>query len=282
MSATAAKDVKSELHTITPYLVVEGAAELIEFLKIAFGAVEQVRVPLPNGRLMHASVMLDDSLIELADGNERIAVRPAAMHLYVDDPDDLYRRALDAGATSLREPTDQPYGDREASVRDPFGNHWYLARHQENVSEEELMQRFAGRGSTPRVDPTVAKRPQGFRTVTPFLHPHGTAALIEFVKQAFDATLMWEPTIAPGGTIAHAAVRIGDSVLEMGEAHGEFQPMPAALHLDVEDADAVYERALRAGASSLYPPADQPYGQRSGGVVDSFGNQWFIAGPLKR
>ncbi len=281
MSATAVEGLRPGFHTITPYLVVEGAAELIDFLKEAFGAEERRRVPGPDGKLMHAEVRIGDSVIELGDGNESIRSRPSAIHLYVDDADALYRRAIAAGATSLRQPTDQPYGDREASIKDRFGNHWYIATRQENVSKEEMMRRFAGQGGMPRKDPAVAKRPEGFRTVTPFLHPRGTAGLIDFVKKVFGGVTVWEPTVMPDGAIAHAAIRIGDSILEMGETHGEFQPMPCGLHVYVDDPDAIYERALRAGATSLYAPADQPYGERSGGVTDPFGNQWFIAAPLK-
>jgi uncharacterized glyoxalase superfamily protein PhnB len=282
MSTTVVKGLRPGFHTITPYLVVEGAAELIEFMKVAFGAEEQLRVPGPDGRLMHAEVRIGDSMIELGDRNESIKSRPAAIHLYVDDADALYQRAIAAGATSLRQPTDQPYGDREASIKDRFGNHWYIATHQENVTEEEMMRRFAGQGSAPHKDPAVATRPEGFRTVTPVLHPRGTASLIDFVRNVFGGVAAWEPTVMPDGAIAHAAMRIGDSVLEMGEAHGEFQPMPCGLHVYVDNPDATYERAIRAGATSLYAPADQPYGERSGGVVDPFGNQWFIAAPSKR
>jgi PhnB protein len=77
--------------------------------------------------------------------------------------------------------------------------------------------------------------------------------------------------------VHHAQVRIGDSVIGMGEAHGPYQPAPATLHLYVPDADALYDRALRAGATSIQPVAEQPYGDRSGGVTDPFGNRWFIA-----
>jgi len=86
---------------------------------------------------------------------------------------------------------------------------------------------------------------------------------------------------SPEGGIAHAKIAIGDSILEMSDAHGVYKPMPCGLHLYVPDTDAVYEQALRAGAKSLTAPADQPYGDRSAGVVDPFGNQWFIATHIK-
>ena len=81
----------------------------------------------------------------------------------------------------------------------------------------------------------------------------------------------------PSGIIQHAVVHIGDSAIELGEAHGEYQPMPIGLHLFVHDVDHVYERALRAGAKSDFAPSDAPYGQRVGGVIEQDGNRWFIA-----
>jgi uncharacterized glyoxalase superfamily protein PhnB len=118
--------------------------------------------------------------------------------------------------------------------------------------------------------------PEGHHTVTPYLVVRGAAQLIEFMKQAFAAEEIQRMT-RPDGSIGHAEVKIGDSRLMLGEAGGEFTPMPAMLHLYVEDADAIYRRALQAGAISLREPVDEFYGDRIGGVKDSFGNQWWIA-----
>src|SRR5262249_6639510 len=150
---------------------------------------------------------------------------------------------------------DQFYGDREAGVRDLAGNHWYIATHQ------------AG-----------GHVPPGLGTVTPFLHPRGAPALIEFLKQAFDAE---EGAIhrGPDGSIAHAVVRMGTSAIEMGEAHDEWGPMPTMFYVYVDDVDAWYERALAAGATSLEAPALQHYGERRCAVRDAFDNQWYLASP---
>ena len=123
---------------------------------------------------------------------------------------------------------------------------------------------------------TVKPIPEGYHTVTPYLVVQGVAQLIDFLKQAFEAEEIQRMT-RPDGTISHAEVRIGDSVVMMGKASGDFKHMPAMLHLYVEDTDAVYRRALQAGATSLREPEDQFYGDRTGGVQDSFGNQWWIA-----
>jgi PhnB protein len=122
----------------------------------------------------------------------------------------------------------------------------------------------------------VTPIPEGYHTVTPYLVVQGVPALIDFLKQAFDAQeIMRIPR--PDGAIMHAEVRIGDSAVMMGEAMGEFQPMPGSIHLYVNDADATYQRALQAGATSIMEPADQFYGDRSAGVVDPVGNRWWIA-----
>jgi PhnB protein len=117
------------------------------------------------------------------------------------------------------------------------------------------------------------------RPVTPFLHPIGAAGLIEFMQQAFGAEEVSREQ-SPEGMIHHAMVRIGDSMIEMGEAHGEAQPMPPALYMYVEKLDETYERALGAGATSLQPPKDQGYGDRTAWVKDAWGNIWYLASPI--
>jgi PhnB protein len=104
--------------------------------------------------------------------------------------------------------------------------------------------------------------------------------VIDFLKRAFAADEVARYA-GPDGTIYHAQVRIGDSVIEMGEAHGPYQPMPTMFYLYVEDADAWYRRALQAGATSISEPADQPYGDRKAGVKDPFDNVWYVATPIK-
>ncbi len=178
---------------------------------------------------------------------------PTALHMYVPDTDAAHKRALELGAASIHEPMDQDYGERSSSVKDLAGNHWYIATH------------FGPKHV-----------PEGLRTVNIYLHPRGANKIIDFLKQAFGADEVARYA-GPDGTIRHASVRIGDSVIEMGEAHGPYQPMPTAIYLYVEDADAWYGRALRAGATSISEPADQPYGDRNAGVKDPFDNVWYIA-----
>ena len=133
-SRTASKNYfRPGFRSLTPYLLVNDASRLIEFLKSAFGAHEILRVPREDGSVMHAELQIGDSMLELGQGDasENAAWKPmlAAVHLYVPDTDATYRRALAAGAASTQEPHDTAYGDRAASVVDPCGNHWFIATH---------------------------------------------------------------------------------------------------------------------------------------------------------
>jgi uncharacterized glyoxalase superfamily protein PhnB len=139
----AVKPIPEGHHTVTPYLLVRGAAQLIDFMKQAFGAEEIQRQTLPDGSIMHAEVRLGDSRVMLADAGGQLEPMPAMLHLYVEDTDTLYRRALQAGATSLREPVNEFYGDRMSGVKDAFGNQWWIATHIEDVSPEEMAKRQA-------------------------------------------------------------------------------------------------------------------------------------------
>ncbi|PYU80085.1 MAG: hypothetical protein DMG50_21460 [Acidobacteria bacterium] len=247
------------LTSITPYIIVRPAAQFIEFLKTAFEGVERMRMPAPDSSIMHAEVAVGNGAIEVSDGNEQYPTAPAAVHLYVDDPDAAYARTLQAGATSFYAPTDDhPSGDRWGAVKDPFGNHWYIAK---------------PRGWTPR--------PEGLRSVQPYLHLREAHKMIPFLEAAFGAEAMGVHKSSEGAVL-HATIRIGNATLEIDEAHGEFQPMPCHLHVYVPDRDAVYAQALRAGATSIETPQDKPYGDRAAGVKDAWGNSWFIATHLGR
>jgi PhnB protein len=118
--------------------------------------------------------------------------------------------------------------------------------------------------------------PDGYHTVTPHLIVEGASSLIEFLKEAFDAQET-ERVVQPDGTIMHAEVRIGDSVVMLSDAMGERKPMPTSIYLYVNDADATYQRALQAGATSMMEPANLFYGDRHGSVKDPAGNYWSIA-----
>jgi uncharacterized glyoxalase superfamily protein PhnB len=131
-------------HSVTPYLVVPRVRELMEFLKRVLGATEGFPPMTDGGMVVHAELRLGDSVVMMAEANDVWTAMPAMLHVYVDEEVDVvYRRAVDAGATSVREPADQFYGERTATVRDVSGNLWSLSNVVEELSVEEVQRRAA-------------------------------------------------------------------------------------------------------------------------------------------
>jgi PhnB protein len=128
-------------HTVTPYLAVSDAQSLIDFVVQVFDAKEREIIKKADGRINHAEVQIGDSIIMLGSTSATWGTATATLYVYVDDADARYRKALDAGATSLSEPADQFYGDRHAAVKDPNGVTWWIATHFEDVPPEELARR---------------------------------------------------------------------------------------------------------------------------------------------
>ena len=241
---------------VTPYITVHQPAELIDFVTQAFGAIEHFRATGSAGG-MHAEVSIGDSIVMIG-GAEHIEPMPTAIHLYVPDVDQAYERALEAGAKSLMPVADQPYGERSGGVEDVHGNRWYIA--------------------TPFVPlQTIAK---DLHTVTVYFHPIGAQRFIDFLINALGGRELMRHQ--EGEMIMHAKVQIGDSVIELGEARHPSQPLPTAIYLYVDDVDAMYEQALKAGGISMLAPTDQAYGDRNAWVKDPFDNVWYIAAPLRR
>jgi PhnB protein len=136
---------------VTPYLCVDGASAAIDFYTDVFGATERMRMPGPEGKLGHAELQLGDSMIMLADEFPEMNFlspkarggTPVTLHVYVEDVDAVFDRALEAGATSLRPVENQFYGDRSGQLEDPFGHRWNLATHVEDVAPDEMAKRAA-------------------------------------------------------------------------------------------------------------------------------------------
>jgi uncharacterized glyoxalase superfamily protein PhnB len=135
--------IPNGFHSITPYLLVPDVAKEMEFLKKALGATERVKMPGPNGRVMHAEMQIGDSIVMMGEPQNKADLGKAMLYAYVPDVDVTYKQCLSAGGTSVREPKDQFYGDRSAGVRDPFGNDWGIATHVEDVSPDEMKKRMA-------------------------------------------------------------------------------------------------------------------------------------------
>ena len=139
-------------HTVTPYLVVKGAAEAIEFYKKAFGAVEHYRMPGPDGQsVMHSELQIGDSIVMLCDENPAMCAQgpatlggtPVSLFIYSENVDAAFARAVEAGATAAMPPTDVFWGDRYSKVTDPFGHEWSIATHIEDLTPEEIEKRGA-------------------------------------------------------------------------------------------------------------------------------------------
>jgi PhnB protein len=137
-------------NSVTPYLIIRGAARALDFYRAAFGAVEKARLEAPGGTIGHAEMRIGDSNVMLADempqmgytGPESHGGTPVSLHLYVEDVDRVFARAVEHGATVVRPVADQFYGDRTGTVRDPFGHIWTVSTHIEDVSLEEIDRRF--------------------------------------------------------------------------------------------------------------------------------------------
>ena len=255
MTSTVAPAVRQGFRTVTPYITVADGARLIDLLKRTFDAEELLRSPSPAG--FHAEIRIGDSMLMIGSGESvRGRERTGAFHVYVPDCDAAYRRALEAGAESLGEPGDRPYGERSAFVKDFAGNYWYMAT------------RFG-----------ASFAPEGMGTVLPYLHPMKARAFMDFAKRAFAAEEMG--VYEEEGRVMHAAVRIGDAVIEMGEPPDGTPTFRHRFFLYVPDCDASYRRAIAAGATSVAEPADQPYGHRIATVLDPFGYEWIPATLLK-
>lgn len=255
-ASTAARP--TVIHAVTPFITVPDGDKLIEFMKQTFGAEETARNPHGPGDGFVAALKIGDSdLLIMGDESLRGQERPAALHVYVKDCDAAYHRALDAGAITtgppgVGAPADRPWGERGAFVLDPFGNFWNIAT---------------------RFGPNYV--PEGGRRVTPSLLPSKVPPLIDFLERAFGAKEVG-PRHEEGGRVEHAFVRIGEAMIEMAE--GDWL-RPFGFYVYTDDVDSVYHRAVAAGAVSIAPPADQPYGDRIAVIHDPFGNLWI---PAKR
>lgn len=240
---------------IAPYFVIEGGAQFIGFLVRAFEGTERGRYTTPDGKIIHAAVAIGDSVVQLGDANDKFPAHPATTHVYVKDADATFARALEAGAKPIFFPTsDHPSGDRWGALRDPFGNIWHVATP----------------GSWALGAPGMP------RSVQPYLHLKEAQKMILFLESAFNAKALGVYK-SPDGIVRHATIEIAGATLEIDEAHGDFQPMPCLLHVYVPDPDTLYAQALRSGATTIEPPQDKPYGERSAGVRDAFGNMWYVA-----
>jgi len=136
------KPIPDGYHTVTPALIVDGAADVIAFAEKVFHAKVLSKIDMPDGTIGHSEVKIGYSIIFVASQTNGSAPAPGWLYVYVDDVDSVYRKAIEAGATSVEEPSDKFYGDRTAAFKDKAGNHWGIATHVEDVSPEEMEKRI--------------------------------------------------------------------------------------------------------------------------------------------
>jgi PhnB protein len=144
-----AKPIPDGYHSVTPYLIINGAADALEYYKKAFGATELMRMPAPEGKIGHAEIKIGDSPIMLADefpemgykSPQSLGGSPVSIMIYVDDVDTVFKQAVAAGGKEQRPVKDQFYGDRSGTLEDPFGHVWHVATHKEDISPEEMERR---------------------------------------------------------------------------------------------------------------------------------------------
>jgi PhnB protein len=244
--------VREGFSTVTPYVRVREAG-LADFLAQVFNAQETFSASGGGGGV-HREVRIGDSMVMIGEGSAGAAdvmpIRAVAFHVFVKDVDATFARAIAAGATSLGAPADRHYGERAGFVSDPFGNHWYIA--------------------TALGPQSVAS---AVRSVTPVLHLKDAVGHLEFLKSALGAVEEMR-VLEPSGELRYGRLRVGEAAIELGEG----APMPGSFMIYVTDADGMYRQAIAAGARSIMPLSDEPYG-RVGGVEDAAGNQWFFTRP---
>jgi uncharacterized glyoxalase superfamily protein PhnB len=240
--------------SVVPYLSVVEAPELGDFVAKVFGAEGGVLGTGSQGGT-HGQYYVGDAMVMIGGGPGWRNPQPrlAMLHVYVGDADAAYQRAVAAGARSLYPPDDKPYGDREAGVQDVAGNLWFIGT-------------LRGR-----------PRPEGLRSVTLGFLVQSGADFIRFLRDAFAAEEVMRHT-GPEGQVLHAQVRIGDTIVEIGEAREAWKGLPTSVFLTLDDCDRAYERAVSAGAEPVTPPGMTPYGQRAATVRDAAGNLWYIHG----
>ena len=252
--STKAVQFREGFRTVTPYIFLPEAEELIAFVQKVFTGVETGRSAHESGAI-HSEVRIGDSMLMIGGGPSYKGPRkPVLLRVLVANCDEVYQRALDAGAVSTLAITEN-YGERFACVRDPFDNQWIIST---------------------QIGPSYSEGLE--HNLTTFIKVRGAARYIDFVKQAFGAAVVMRAD-GPDGQVRHSIIRMGDSVVAISDA-GEEEPSPLQLYLYVPDVDGWYDRAVRAGAQPSYPPTDQAYGDRGAGVTDEWGNFWYMATPL--
>lgn len=297
---------------LTPQIAVDDVGAALEFYGKAFGATEVLRLPGPDGVLVHGEVKVGDSIVMIDQSNpgaqspKTVGGTPMTLHLYVPDSDAAWKLATDAGATVVLPLEDMFWGDRYGEVEDPFGHRWAIASHTEDLTGEQMGQRaaLAGEEMAAGEKPTGKKKkqpkwksvagtptktpvPEGYATLTMSITVDDAAASIEFLTSVLGGTARNRMPL-PDGRLMHAEVVFGDSVLmladELAEEHKSAKTLggsPVMIYHYTPDASATHAKAVESGAQSLHEPADMFWGDRYAAVMGPGGIAWSLATHIK-
>ena len=254
----AKSPIPAGFRSLTQYLILDRAADFLKFIEGAFGASEKFLMRDADGIIRHAEAQLGESILEFAGACGQWKAMPAGLHYYVRNSDEVYAQALKAGGTSLYEPANRDYGDREAGVRDPAGNFWFISTHTAGNSF----------------------KPVTLQDLNSYFSVKDSARFLDFLEKTFRAETV-DKHVGKDGSIAHAKVRIGDTVVELSEGRAPWGPRAVGHHYYVENCDQVFAQGLTSGCTELQPVTDQFYGDRSGSLLDPWGNHWYIASHLE-
>src|SRR5215468_5777639 len=185
--------IPAGFRSLTQYLILDHAANFLKFIEGAFGATERFLM-LDDDIIRHGEAQLGESIIEFAQANGQWRAMPAGLHYYVKDSDQAYAQALKAGGTSLYEPANRDYGDREAGVQDPSGNFWFIATHTGGADY----------------------KPEPLQDLNTYFSVKDSSRFLDFLCKAFGAETV-ENHAGSDGSVAHAKVRLGNTVFELSE-----------------------------------------------------------------
>ena len=296
--------------TITPQIAVDDVAAAMDFYVKAFGGTEVMRMPGPDGKLMHGEVTIGSSTIMVDLTNEgvqsptKVGGTPVTLHMFVANADEVFKAAIDAGGKELMPLEDMFWGDRYGEIEDPAGHRWAIATHVEDLTDEQMQQRSqmmmeemakaakkkkkskkAKEPAWKSVAGTPAKNPvpEEYRTVTIMLTVPDAAAAIDFYTNVLGGKERMRMPM-PDGKLMHAEVDFDGSVIMLSD---EVSPerksakslggSPMMIHHYTPDAQAAYDKATGAGAHSILEVQDMFWGDRYGAVVGPDGIAWGIA-----
>lgn len=297
-------------HTLTPSLVVDDVAAAVTWYTTTLGAEHLYTMDGPDGKAMHAEIKVGDSIVMLSPEDpehdqkspKTLKATNGSLHVYVADVDATFKAAVAAGATSMMAVEDMWWGDRFGEVKDPFGHLWSLGTRKEEVPADVMKTRAeaavaamkTGKKYTwERAAPATNFKPEGYFTVTPSIVVKGGPEVLDFYKAALDAVVVTS-TLAPDGSLLHAELKIGDSMMmmssEMPPQKGPMAEMaayakapvtlggaPVQLMVYVPDVDASVTKAIAGGAAMVMEVDDMFWGDRYALATDPSGTPFGIA-----